>query len=73
MGDSFRYLGRYFDFTMSNHEHMTELTSLVQDLMSDIDMKPLHPKIKLLLYSSYVLLKFFWHFTVADKLYLKPG
>ena len=66
MGDSFRYLGRYFDFTMSNHEHMTELTSLVQDLMNGIDMKPLHPKNKLLLYSRYVLSKFSWHFIVAD-------
>ena len=66
MGDSFRYLGRYFDFTMSNHEHMTELTSLVQDLMNGIDMKPLHPKNKLLLYSRYVLSKFSWHFTIAD-------
>ena len=55
MGDSFRYLGRYFDFTMSNH-----------DLMSNIDMKPMHPKNKLLLYSRYVLSKLSWHFTVAD-------
>ena len=51
---------------MSNHKHITELTSLVQDLMSDIDMKTLHSKNKLLLYSRYVLSKFSWHFTVAD-------
>ena len=35
MGDSFRYLGRYFDFNMFNQEHMSEMNFLVQDLMSD--------------------------------------
>ena len=44
MGESFRYLGRYFDFNMSNNQHMSELSSLVQDLMCDIDEKSLHPK-----------------------------
>ena len=57
MGESFRYLGRFFDFNMSNSQHMSELSSLVQDLMNDIDIKPLHPKHKLLLYSRYVLSK----------------
>ena len=33
--------------------------------MSDIDLKPLHPKNKLLLYSHYLLPKLSWHFTVA--------
>ena len=66
LGESFRYLGRYFDFNMSNDQHMSELSSLVQDLMCDIDEKPLHPKNKLLLYSRYVLSKLSWHFTVAD-------
>ena len=59
-GESFRY------FNMSNNQHMSELSSLVQDLMCDIDEKPLHPKNKLLLYSRYVLSKLSWHFTVAD-------
>ena len=63
---AFRYLGRYFDFTMSNNEHKSELTSLVNDLMSDIDLKPLHPKNKLLLYSRFVLSKISWHLTIAD-------
>ena len=66
MGESFRYLGRYFDFNVSNNQHMSELSSLVQDLMCDIDEKPLHLKNKLLLYSHYVLSKLSWHFTVAD-------
>ncbi len=33
--------------------------------MSDIDLKPLHPKNKVLLYSRYVLSKISCHFTVA--------
>ena len=66
LGESFRYLGRFFDFNMSNNQHMSELSSLVQDLMNDIDIKPLHPKHKLLLYSRYVLSKLSWHFTIAN-------
>ncbi|CAB4005395.1 Hypothetical predicted protein [Paramuricea clavata] len=65
IGESFQYLGRYFDFHMSNDNHKTELTTLLNELMSDIDSKPLHPKNKLLLYSRYVLSKLAWHFTVA--------
>ena len=66
MGESFQNLGRFFDFVMSNNLHMSELSSLVQVLMNDIGLKPLHPKHKLLLYSRYVLSKLSWHFTVAD-------
>ncbi len=33
--------------------------------MSEIDLKPLHPKNKLLLYSRYLLSKLSWHFTVT--------
>ena len=67
MGESFLYLSRFFDFNMSNNQHMSEKSSLVQDLMNDIYMyiKPLHTKHKLLLYSRFVLSKLSWHFTVA--------
>ena len=44
----------------------SELSSLVQDLMNDIDIKPLHPKHKLLLHRHYVLSKLSWHFTIAN-------
>ena len=37
IGESFKYLGRFFDFNMSNQEHKSELISLVNELMSDID------------------------------------
>ena len=65
-GESFRYLGRYFDFAMSNQVHRTKLSSLFTELLKEIDSLPLHPKNKLLLYNRYVLSKVSWHFTVAD-------
>ena len=65
IGEAFQYLGRYFDFSMSNNNHKTELATLVNELMTDIDSKPLHPRNKLLLYSRYVLSKLSWHFTIA--------
>ena len=51
---------------MSDDAHKSEITSLIKDLMSSIDSKPLHPKNKLLLYSRYVLSKVSWHFTVSN-------
>ena len=67
IGESFEYLGWYFDFDMSNQDHKSKLISLADDLMSDIDLKLLHPKNKFLLYRRYVLSKWSWHFisTVA--------
>ncbi len=56
-GESFCYLGRYFDFGMTNNKHKSDVISLINDLMTDIDLKPLHPKNKLHLYSRYVLSK----------------
>ena len=66
IGEHFQYLGRYFCFTMSDEKHKSELTSLVEELMTDIDSKPLHPKRKILIYSRYVLTKLSWHFTVTS-------
>ncbi len=66
LGKSFCYLGRYFDFEMSNNEHKSELISNLTKLITDIDLKPLHPKNKIVLYSRYVLSKLSWHLTVAD-------
>ena len=65
-GKSFKYLGRYFNFQMSDEEHKFELTSLIEELMPNIDAKPLRPKSKLILYRRYVLSKVSWHFTVSN-------
>ena len=54
-GESFKYLGRHFDFNMSNQEHMSKLSSIFTELLTEIDSLPLHPKNKLLLYNSYLL------------------
>ena len=53
--DSLRYLGRHFDFSMFNAMHKSELLEILGSLMSDIDMLPIHPKNKLLLYQRHVL------------------
>ena len=65
-GEHFQYLGRYFNFNMSDEQHMSELKTLVDELMTNIDSKPLHPKYKILIYSRYVLSKLSWHFTVTN-------
>ena len=44
IGKSFCYLGRYFDYEMSDDEHKLELVSLLSSQMKEIDLKPLHPK-----------------------------
>ena len=44
-GESFLYLGRYFDFEMSSNDHRTFLTSKLNKLLEAIDKLPLHPKI----------------------------
>ena len=51
---------------MSDEQHKSELISLVEELMADIDSKPIHPKNKILLYSRYLLSKLSWHFTVSS-------
>ena len=66
IGEAFQYLRRYFSFNMSDEHHKSELISLVEELMADIDSKPLHPKNKILLYSRYLLSKLSWHFTVSS-------
>ena len=65
-GESFKYLGRFFDFDMSNEMHKSQLLSLLSTFMKGIDDLPLHPKNILLVYHRYVLFKVSWHFTVAD-------
>ena len=66
IGESFKYLGRFFDFDMSDQGHKSEIVSLINELMNEIDTKPLHPKNKLQLYNRYVLSKISWHFTVSN-------
>ena len=55
-----------FDYEMSDDEHKLELVSLLSSQMKEIDLKPLHPKNKILLYSRYVLPKLSWHLTITS-------
>ena len=49
--ESFRYLGKYYDFGMSNEVHKKELISTETETTSQIDRLPLHPRNKLRLYN----------------------
>ena len=64
--ESLVYLGRYFDFNMTNKDHKNILLSKTNELLNTIDNLPLHPKNKILLYQRYVLSKISWYLTVAD-------
>ena len=66
IGDSFRYVGRYFDFGTSNAVHKPELFQTVTDIMSKTDLVLLQPRFKLQLCDRYLLPKILWYLTVAD-------
>ena len=66
MDKSFKYLGRYFNFSMNDEMHKDDILNLVKDLMEKINILPLHPKFKLQLYRYYVLSKVSWHFQISD-------
>ena len=55
--ESFVYLGRYFDFNMTNKDHKDILLSKTNEPLNTIDNLPLHPKNKILLHQQYVLSK----------------
>ena len=66
IGESFCYLGRYFDFHMTDEDHKSEINDTLNNMLKEIDELPLHPKNKILLYNRYLLSKISWHFTVSD-------
>ena len=66
IGSSFKYLGRYFSFSMNNVEHRSILLETINDVLCMIDKIPCHPKNKVLLYHRHVLSKISWHLTIAD-------
>ena len=52
LDDCFTYLGRHFDFKMSDDKHKRELPETIIDQIEIIDKLPLHPKNKLKLYQQ---------------------
>ena len=53
----FTYLGRHFDYKMTNNQHKDDLLSDTKNIMKKIDDLPLHPKNKILIYQRYLLSK----------------
>ena len=60
----FTYLGRHFDYKMTNNQHKDDLLSDTKNIMKKIDDLPLHPKNKMLIYQRYVLSKLSWNLTL---------
>jgi len=63
--ESFLYLGRYFDFSMSDQEHKNELISKLKEYMEKIDALDIHPRNRIKIYQRYILGKISWHLTVS--------
>ena len=51
---------------MTDEDHKTELLDVFNDIISQIDKLPLHPKNKILLYNRYLFSKISWHFSVTN-------
>ena len=66
IGNSFKYLCRFFTFAMDNCEHKSILLDTLSDLLNKIDVNPCRHKNKLLIYHRYILSKPSWHLTIAD-------
>ena len=64
--ESFKHLGRYFNFEMDNEEHKKELLDITNKILNKVDTLPLHPKHKLDIYLKYYMSKTSWHLTIAD-------
>ena len=66
IGDSFMYLGRSFNFSMSSDHHKDKLIAKINEYMKDIDYLPLHPRFKVMIYNRFVLSKISWDLTISD-------
>ena len=58
--DYFTYLGRHFDYKMTNNQHKDDLLSDARNIMKKIDDLPLHPKNKMLIYQRCMFSKLSW-------------
>ena len=65
-GGSFKCLGRFFHFEMSNETYKSKLLSLLSISIEKIDDLPLHFINKLLIYHTCVLSKVSRQFAVAE-------
>ena len=65
-GESFRYLGRYFNFEMDDEDHKVQIQSCLLNMLQSIDSFTILPSNKQLLYHRWVLSKFSWSLTVTN-------
>ena len=65
-GELFKYLVRYFSFSMQNFEHNTILLDTIGYLLTELDCTPYHQKNKHLLCHRFVLSLVSWNFTIED-------
>ena len=64
--ESFLYLGRYFDFKMTDSLHKENLLTKINEYMQKIDFLDIHPRNKILVYQKYILSKISWDLTVTN-------
>ena len=60
LDNCFTYLGRHFNFRMSDNKYKSKLIETTTDQTEIIDELPLHPKNKLKLYQQWTLQKVSW-------------
>ena len=63
-GQYFEYLGRNFDYKITNNKHKDDLLSDTKDKTKNVDKLPLHPKNTMLIYPT--LSKLSWNLAIAD-------
>ena len=64
--EHFTYLGRHFDFKMTDNQHKENLEKRFKDLISITDNLQLQPKNKIALYHRYILSKVSGDMTVSN-------
>ena len=64
--ETFRYLGRYFNFEMDDEDHKVQIESCLLGMLQRIDSFTILPSNKLLLYHHWVLSKLSWSLTVTN-------
>ena len=64
LGESFKYLGKYFNYKMSSKSVEEELEAEISDYLEKIHNLPLHPKHKISIITKYVYSKIRWKLSV---------
>ena len=65
-GESFKYLGKLFSFSMATDVIKSQLHSDLMDYIDTIERLPLHSRFKIMIITIYVYSKLRWHLTVNE-------